>query len=266
MSQPPSDPPRALPRWLVVTGSVVIAAHLLAVGALVLAAPSGPWFVPQAGIPDMALPPQFAAAVNDVTAPNYLFHVKLIHNYHFASNRTGLPGATLTVRVKDRNGKVLKTLKLPDENANPWIRHRQELLARALADDVPQMPPEGVRLAAVGGKEREVKIWMPESETTLRLHTLPEHKLHRVLHDLREQKKLPPNENLARPSDWALLLAHSYARHLCHEYDAAKAELIRTTQMPVSPAVLMLPGPQSGPPSPMLYPRTLTANFGELPR
>src|SRR5207244_10160879 len=111
MSLPPSESRIALPRWLIVAGSVAIAVHLFAVGALVLAAPSGPWFVPQVG-PSPALPPTFADAVNEVAAPNYLHPVKLTHNYHFNSNRTAVPGVELEAHLKFKDGTV-KTLKFP---------------------------------------------------------------------------------------------------------------------------------------------------------
>ena len=42
-----------------------------------------------------------------------------------------------------------------------------------------------------------------------------------------------------RPSEWSLVLAHSYARFLCRENNAASAEIIRHTREPVGPDVLM---------------------------
>jgi hypothetical protein len=263
MSQPSPDPPRALPRWVVVAGSVVIAAHLLAVGAHVLAAPSGPWFVPQLG-PLPADPPQFALAVDEVAVPNYLEPAKLLAHYHFSSNRLSQqPGARFTVRLTDSSGKHLKTLEFPDKEANPWVRHRQELLAKALANDDVQPLPEGVRLSGQPGG-RKVEYWLPETETRWTLQVVEEHKLHKIVKDLRDQKKLPPMMDLVRPSDWAMLVARSYARHLCREHGAARAEVIRTTQMPPRPELLRFQGRPEDPPPPLGYPHVITANFGEL--
>jgi DnaJ-class molecular chaperone len=37
----------------------------------------------------------------------------------------------------------LQTIKIPEDGANCWVRHRQSLLARALAEDQPVEPPQG---------------------------------------------------------------------------------------------------------------------------
>jgi hypothetical protein len=250
MSLPPSDSRIALPRWLVVAGSVVIAVHLFAVGALVLAAPTGPWWVPQVG-PSPALAPTFADTVNEVTAPNYLRHVKLTHNYHFISNRTALPGVELEARLKFKDGQV-KTLMFPDKDANPWVRHRQLLLIRGLTDDRPVMtdPTKGVALVRDAVKKPKVQYWEiapPEGKyQSLRLKTEAE-------------DRIPRNREVLRPSDWALLLAKSYARYLCHEYGAESVELIRYTQEPIFPVVLL--GQRA--PQQEAFP-VLKANFGEF--
>jgi hypothetical protein len=41
-----------------------------------------------------------------------------------------------------------------------------------------------------------------------------------------------------RPTEWALVLARAYARHLCRSHGAATAEIVRHTREPVTPAVL----------------------------
>src|SRR5437016_4168965 len=101
MPQPASSNPNVVPPWIVYVGSAVIAAHFVTVAALVLAAPSGPWWVPPFGQSD-AVPPKFAQLVNDVSAPHYLRHLKLIHNYHFASNRMASPGVKFEAVLKDK--------------------------------------------------------------------------------------------------------------------------------------------------------------------
>jgi hypothetical protein len=249
MPQPPPDSRIALPRWLIVAGSVAIAVHLLALGALVLAAPSGPWWVPPpVGVTD-ALPPTFAAAVNDVTAPNYLHHVKLTHNYHFNSNRAALPGVELEARLKFKDGSV-KTLKFPDKDANPWVRHRQSLLVRVLAADRPVMldPTKGVALVRDAVKKPTIQYWdLTPGDPTLRIKTEAEDRIPRR-----------PGE-VFRPSEWSLLLAHAYARYLCREYGAESVELIRYTQEVIHPVVLF----GDRPPPQEAFP-VLKANFGEF--
>jgi hypothetical protein len=57
-----------------------------------------------------------------------------------------------------------------------------------------------------------------------------------------------------------LLLARSYARYLCRTRGAAKAELIRRTGEPITPAVMFMSGQ---PPAAAI--NELISNFGELP-
>jgi hypothetical protein len=92
-----------------------------------------------------------------------------------------------------------------------------------------------------------------------------EPQLHQILHDMRQQKKLPPEANLLRPTDWVLLLADSYARHLCREHGAARVELIRHSRSPISPVILVLPE-QPGQPQQQFFPPVTESNFGDLPR
>src|SRR5207237_5455485 len=99
MPQPASSNPTAIPRWLIAVGSAALAAHLLAVAAQVLAAPSGPWITPFG--PSMAEPPTCAQKINEVTG-HYLWPLRLNHHYRFASNRVGQPEVEFTVRLKDR--------------------------------------------------------------------------------------------------------------------------------------------------------------------
>jgi hypothetical protein len=254
MSLPPSESRIALPRWLIVAGSVAIVVHLFALGALVLAAPSGPWWVPPpVGVSD-ALPPTFAAAANEVTEPNYLSHVRLTHNYHFRSNRMTWPGVELEARLKFKDGQV-KTLKFPDKDANPWVRHRQLLLIRGLTDDRPVMldPTRGVAVVRGDAKKRIIQYWEAPQ-------TPPEGNYQSIFLKTEAEDLIPrrPGE-VMRPSEWALLLAHSFARYLCREYGAESAELIRYTQEAIHPVVLF--GDREPPPD--AFP-ILKANFGEF--
>jgi hypothetical protein len=208
-------------RPLAAAASAAIVFHLGAVLANVLAAPSGPW--PPGGT--AATPPQFAHSVNRELAPRYLEPLKLTHNYHFASNRPGRPGVWFAVRLTDESGRELKTLRFPDPAANPAVRHRQSLLALSLADDVPVVPPAGESVAAPGREVPTVLIWDVAGERELRLRAVPAH-------------LVPRDRPVYRPSDWSLVLARSYVRHLCREYGAGKGELIRHTREAIPPAVL----------------------------
>src|ERR1700686_422694 len=107
MSKTSVAPPRALPRWVAVLASAAIAFPLAAVIALALAAPSGPWLTPYG--PSPAMGPQFAQAVSSVTTNHYLKHLRMTHNYHFATDRPETVGVSFEVRLKDAKGDVLRT-------------------------------------------------------------------------------------------------------------------------------------------------------------
>ena len=236
---------RALPPWIVILGSAVVVFHLFAVVVLAVAAPSGPW--PTAFGTSMALEPQFAQSISTVTTRQYLRPLKMTHNYHFPSNRPAPPGVFFEVRLKDETGELLKTIRVPDENASFWVRHRQSLLAQALADDQPVQPRAGEVVAAPGKQVQTVDIWDTAENNTLRLRSVPEH-------------LIPRERPVFRPSEWSLVLARSYARYLCRVHGAASAELIRHTREPVMPAVMFLEDPPAGTFD------ELVSSFGELPR
>jgi hypothetical protein len=210
-----------LPRPLAAVASAAIVFHLGAVLTNVLAAPSGPW--PPGG--NLATPPQLAYSANRELAPRYLDPLKLTHNYHFASNRPGRPGVWFEVRLWDESGGELPTLRFPDPAANSSVRHRQSLLALALADDQSVAPPAGEWIAAPGREAPAVPIWDLAGERELRLRSVPAH-------------LVPRDRPVYRPSDWSLVLARSYVRHLCREHGAAKGELVRHTREAIPPAVM----------------------------
>src|ERR1700704_4798093 len=91
-----------IPRWLALAISVLIIAHLLALGGLALAARSGPW--PTEFGTSMEMPPQFAQEINDLSVPYYLDLVRMTHNYHFSSNHPEQPGIYFEVELKDDKG------------------------------------------------------------------------------------------------------------------------------------------------------------------
>jgi len=210
---------------LIWVGSAAIVFHLAAVLFLVLAAQSGPWATPFGESP--ALGPLFATKINDTVTPWYLQPLRMTHNYHFMSNRLNNPEVYFEARLKDDQGKVT-TLKFPDATLNPWLRHRQSLLALSLEEDIRVQPPRGEVIPAPGKQMKTLTIWEPvQGETNLRLQEKPEH-------------LVAKDRPVFRPSEWSLLLARSYARHLCREHGAASVELIRHSKEPVVPAVMFL--------------------------
>lgn len=245
MHQAPTPTAIAVPRWLIILGSLVIAGHLFAVVMGVLVAPSGPW--PTQEGPSMAMPPQFAFAIHNALTQSYLTTIKMTHNYHFTSNRTQNPEIYFEVRLKDKEGEELATLKFPDAKANHWVRHRHTLLAQFLGEDQPLPPPQSEEIAPPGQRAPTVLIWKRGKDQTYKI--------------FEEEKHLVPrDEPVFRPSDWALLVARSYSRYLCRTHGAASAEIIRHSKNPLQPVVLYMDNLPAGATEEMI------ANFVEQPR
>jgi hypothetical protein len=260
MPRPPLQGGGPLPRWLIAVGSAAILYHLAAIIIPILDAPSGPWVTGEGPRPAEA--PAFAHSAADL-AKVHADYLRLAHSYHFVTNRPGdIPGVQFEVHLKNTQGEEIAKLYFPDKDANPWVRHRQELLASALAPDLPMEQQGGEVIPAAGEKVRTVSIWALPSEdlsgnnpmqppppadrnTPLHLVTLPQH-------------RVPRNRMAMRPSDWALVLVHSYARYLCSSHGAASAEIVRHTREPVPPAVLF-----GGDVPPPVF-KDLVANFGEM--
>ena len=240
------------PGWLRVGGTIAIGFHLFTLLALVLAAPSGPWTT-ETGGQDYFMAPQFAQAINSRTARTYLRPLRMTHNYHFLSNEPGHPTIELEVKLKDKDGKIIKELRLPDENASLPIRQRQKALLYWLAPDNPQMPPEGEKVAGVLGQQQMREFWTPvegsdpaNPSPMLQLIQRPEH--------------LAPRDGPTfTPSPLAKLLVRAYARHLCRQHNAETAEIIRHTWVPIPPGVLV-----PGSPKEAFSNRIVHANFGEV--
>ncbi len=243
MSESPSAPSRPLPRWLACLFGTAIALHLLAIVLLVLSAPSGPWPTPDG--PSPAIGPPFTLAAGTTVTNRYLAPLKLTHNYHFLGNRPGQPDVFFEARLKDDSGQVTQTLRFPDPRANPWVRHRQSLLAQQLADDQPVQPRGSESIPAPNQAPQTVDIWDLNPDQTLTLRSVPEHLVAR-------------DRNVYRPSIGSLILARSYGRHLCRTYGAASVELVRHTREPLAPAILLVPEP------PTDVFQELIADFGEI--
>jgi hypothetical protein len=214
-----------IPRWVIVLGSVLIIGHLLAIGCSVMAAPSGPWPVMGGGQTNY-LPPQFAAAIADWFRPKYLEPMKMTHTYHFNSNNPEVLGVYLVFKLKDGEGREVATVKLPDDNANYWVRQRQRLLALALGNDQPIAPPPAELVAAPGRQVPKVLLWeMDGSMQKMRLKKV-------------DQNVIPRDQPQPGPPELSMLLARSYARHLCRVHGAVSAELYRHHQSAVPPVII----------------------------
>ncbi len=220
---------RPLPLWMILLGSGFAGLHLLIIAAHSLAERSGPWPLPTGAVA-YADPPRFAWEISELARPHYLAYLKMTHNYHFRTNLVAQPGVYLEARLKDENGKVVRTLRIPEEGVNPWVRHRQELLAFALAGDEPYQNRAGEAIAAPGRQAATVTYWAPGDKGMLKLVTQPEH-------------LVPRDPPVMRPNQWSMLMARSYQRYLCREHDVAAVELIRHSKDPVYPMYLLFPPP-----------------------
>jgi hypothetical protein len=177
----------------------------------------------------------------------YLQALGMTSHYHFAANRPAVPGATLEFRLEDDAGTLLTTVMIPDPDRPFAVRHRQQVLASRLADDVPAQPPEGEFIAAPSRSVPTVEIWEPGGPRELVLKSVPEH-------------LIPRDRPVFSPSPQSMLLARSYARALCRKHGAAKAEVIRHTQEPIPPAIMFMVGP-----GPSDADGKLVSRFGRLP-
>src|SRR5207249_9580161 len=96
--------------------------------------------------------------------------LKMTYNYHSPTHRPETMALYLEVRFKDEAGQLIKTVRIPDENANYWVRHRELLLAHALGEDEIVEPGSGEIIPAPNQKVRTVEIWESEkgNEHTLK--------------------------------------------------------------------------------------------------
>lgn len=240
-----SDPVlvKPLPRWLLVSGSLVVLGHLGAIALLVLASPSGPWPTPFGA--STAVGPAFALKAGNAVTEKYLTPLKMTHNYHFLRNRPAMAGVWFEVLLKNEEGKVVETVRYPDPQAPFWVRHRQSILANNLADDQPVEARPGEVIPAPNQPVRTVDILVNVKERTLVLKTVPEH-------------LVPRDRAVYRPSDWSMILARSTMRHLLRTHDAASAELVRHTREAVLPAMMFV----NEPPADTF--KELVTHFGEV--
>jgi hypothetical protein len=215
-----------LPRWAAFVGSLLIVYHLGCVALNAMAATSGPW--PNMEGAEMAMPPHAVAVAHEKAAMPYLKAIKQTHNYHFRTNRVGMPEAYLTIELLDKNGTSVKSLRFPDPKGPAALQERQAALVRWVVDDQPVQPKMTEGVAAPGGKVPTLTVWdNPQGEQ--RQLTLTE-----ILEN--EVKRDRPT---FRPSPWSILVLRSLERHLCRAYGADSAEIVRHSREPVSHRILM---------------------------
>jgi hypothetical protein len=243
MSEPYLQAPAQVPRWLVWVGSIAIVFHLGAVGVHALAVQSGPWAGNQGG-PEP--PPYLFARLNEMIGADYLKQLRLGMVYHENANKNpAWPGIYLEFHLKDNHGNEIKTVRVPDENANSWVRHRQGILTFGFGIDQRVAPRQTEMIYAKGQEAPKVQIWQMHKG---------EYRLIQV-----EENKVPLNEPVFGPPEWTLMLAQSYSRYLCEIYGAAKAEVVRHYQEPIPPLVLSEDVPARAF-------SEIVSNFGEFPR
>jgi hypothetical protein len=242
------------PRWLMIVASLAIIFHLFTLGVRVLAAPNGPWPAPPPEGATVMPPPEFARALQSWIGDYYLPPIKLASDYHFMTNRTGPTGIYLEARLTDRDGNQV-TVKLPEDGTNPWVRHRETLLATALGNDTVEVIQGAPKVAAEGQEVPTRWIWQQSEKnpTEMRLVKEKEQNLSRVAPTI-------------QPNPEALLLANAYARYLCRRYGADRVELRRYHQDRIPPGMMFT----TDQPMPGAFSKQVSIMppdyFGELPR
>lgn len=229
MSAPMEDkPPRGWPLWLKLVVAPLLAWHLFALFGMVLSTGSGPW------IYGRAHGPVFAMRMYNTALP-YLRAVRLQEDYRFESNRYREVANRVEVRLWDKSGKELATVRLPDPDAWPWTRHRQQLLAEVVSAYVTVEPRAGEVIPAPGQAPPLAQYWRATSPDgkTAKLETVEEH-------------LLPRNEELTKPSNYALTAVRSLSRSLRRQYGAEAAEVVRVSR-PFTGAVLLMPSERREP-------------------
>lgn len=218
----------SLPGWLCGLGSVVIVFHFATIVALVLSVPSGPWPTGNGGS-DMAFPPAFAESFSELTS-GYVKALNMDYAYHFHSNHPDI-GVRFEAILRDGEGKEIQTIAVPDPQARFAVRYRQALLARALAGDMPLPLPEGELVQPRDREPPRLRYWSVDSKRVGTIKEVEEYRARLTL----------GNRDPSTPSPWSVVVARSYARHLCAKHDAASAEITRYSQSFFMPAVYRIP-------------------------
>jgi len=242
---------------LLAAGSAAIVFHLAAIVIPILDMPSGPWITDQGLRPADA--PEFVHAAAGLSTLHGKY-LRVAHGFHFVTNRPAdIPEIQLEVLLRNDKGEVFETLRFPDPNANPWVRHRQEVLVSALALDLPVARPTS-EVVPPPGQESKVWIWAVRGENFDNEPPPgppPDRKVPLEFREI-QQHRVPRTRDVVRPADWSQIVARSCARYLCRTYGAKSAEIIRHRRDPIPPAVLYA---RETPPQAF---DELIASFGEM--
>jgi hypothetical protein len=285
---------RKLPWWAPVFGSAAILFHLLAVAVFALAAPSGPWPAPYGQ--DLSPGPQFADTGNNLLYPVYLRPLGLAHHYHFATDQPAAYGVKFEIVLRDERGWEIERLTFPQRDVNFWVRHRQQMLAQALAMDVPTQVRGTEKVAPKGGNVPKQDYWLTRLEVDALVHpkdpvsgkllrdekgeplkplvdprflqlfpsqTSPKTEyVVRVLVEEDRAGNIPRTQRqILRPAPWTVILAKSYMRYLCQKHGAHSAELIRYSRPAVLPVAMFYA--ELPPPLENVFVETI-AHYGDL--
>src|SRR5262249_45025265 len=128
-----------------------------------------------------------------------------------------------------------ETVQLPDEDANFWVRHRQQMVAANLGGDleVPQ-PAPGEQIERPGARPALLAIWDRSPDDPM-WHLQDVSQLR-----LRDKFREPGRNRVLQPSRWAQTIAASLGRYYCRTYGAHSAEVIRIHRNPLPPDLLRL--------------------------
>ena len=209
--------------------SLLVAVHFGAIAVNILADVSGPWpnlFGPGRGL---GAPPPFIGDGLTQAARDYVDLVRLGENGRFPSNRWYDLQVQLDAVLFNEKGEEIAKRTLPDPNATPWIRAREQLLAQALANDLERPNPGNEAIPPAGQEPVKVPVWrLAKPDDTIQvLAYVPLHLLSRE-----------PGAPDWGPSDWGLLLSKSYATHLCRQTGAASVEIRRRWRYRILPSFI----------------------------
>ena len=226
--------PTGWPFALRAVASVIIIFHLAALLGLVLSTRTGPWAMPDGDI-GIAHAPVFAERIFDSTR-DYRRALRLTEDYRFSSNIRQDADHRIEIRLKDKDGKITKTIQLPDPNAWPGAYQREHLIASLLSKNEAVDAPAGEKIPPPGQQVPMADYWKPlESGKLWKLETTPEH-------------LLPRDDELARPADLSKILAKSLARHATKKYGGESADVALKSKQTFG-ALLVAP-PVAGTPKP----------------
>jgi hypothetical protein len=205
--------------------SLLLVVHFAAIAGLVLGVQTGPWVIPDGA--GTAHAPEFAAQLSRATQP-YREALQLVENYRFPTNSRPEAAHRLEIRLKDKDGKDLPKVLLPNPKSLLPTWHRELLVAQAAAEYKTLDPPEGEKIPPPGQAVPTVAYWKRSEDGT---HAL----LTRVAEHL-----LPRTEDNVAPSDYALTLVRSLGRYAKKKYGAASAEVVIISR-PTFGAVTLMP-------------------------